>query len=134
MNGIDPKDAGTVIAITVEDQFAALGQGPRQLVVVRMLRQLRRRIDMLPEGTRVRRADITGKRPAHGMACEYVVFAATYTRYEADRITRQLSPKFRAGEVVRVSVVRALMHSVRLPQVKETTEFEEVLPCRMEIA
>jgi hypothetical protein len=134
MTGIDPKDACTVIDISVEDQFAAPGQGPRQVVVVRLLRQLRRRIDLLPEGTRVRAINFTGPRPRHGMACEFVVLAATYTRYDATRIAAELGTKLRAGQLVRFSVVRALMHSVRLPAVKETTEFEEVSPCRAEIA
>lgn len=125
---IDPVDAGLVIAIAVEDLFAGPCQCPRQVVVVRVQRQLRRRIDVLEqEGHRVRRQPVTGTRPKHQMANEFVVFASTYSRHEGTRITRTLAQAFRNRLPVRVTTVRALMHSVQLPVVKETTEFEEAL-------
>lgn len=128
MSAIDPKDAGTVVDIATEDLFGGPCQCPRQAVVVRVCRLLRRRMDVLEaEGVRVRLVDATGKRPRHPMANEFVTFAAEYTRYEADRITRQLADALRHRRPVRISTVRALMKSVRLPQVKETTQFEEAL-------
>ena len=125
---IDPTDAGTVVDIAVEDLFGGPCQCPKQVVVVRVLRKLRRRVDVLEaEGHRVRLADVNGVRPRHQLASEFVTFAATYSRYEATRITGSLSGAFLERKPVRVSTVRALMKSVRLPEVKETTQFEEVL-------
>lgn len=131
MDGIDPKDAATIVDITVEDLFAGPGKAQRQAVVVRLQRHLQRRVDVLEsEGHRVRLQDVVRvERPRHRMACEFVVFASEYSRYEADRITARVGAWFRARQPVRVTTVRALMHSVRLPAVKETTEFEELLPC-----
>jgi len=132
MSGVDPKDAGTVIDIAVEDLFTGPGQCPRQVIVVRVQHHLLQRMDALPQGTRVRPQPVVASRgtlraSARPMAAEHVVFAATYTRYEGTRIVRQLAPIFRNRLLVRISTVRALMKSVPLPAVKETVQFEEVL-------
>lgn len=114
--------------ISVEDLFTGPAQCPQQAVVVRLRRLLRRRVDVLEaEGLRVRMLDVTGMRPRHQLANEFVALAATYSRYEATRIVRDLTGAFRTGKPMRVTTVRALMKSVRHPEVKETTQFEESL-------
>lgn len=117
-----------VVDIAIEDVFTGPGQCPQQAIVVRVQRHLRRRVDVLEaEGHRVRQCMIVGRKlPTHRMAHEFVTFASTYSRYEATRIVRTLAIAFREHLQVRVSTVRALMHSVPLPSVKETTQFEEV--------
>lgn len=128
MTNIDPKDAGTVVDMVVEDQFVGPCQCPQQVVVVRVRHHLRRRADVLEaEGHRVRRAAVDGARPPHQLANQFTTFAASYTLYDATRIERQLAPIFRNHLHVRISTVRALMKSVRLPAVKETTQYEEAL-------
>lgn len=127
MNGIDPQDACTIVDLVVEDQFRHTTECPQQQIVVRVQRHLRRRLDSLPLGTRVRTADVIAKRPRHQLAAEFVTFSAVYSRYEAQRIQRDLHRWYVAAQLVRLSTIRALMKSVQLPNVKETTTFEELL-------
>lgn len=127
MNSIDPLDACTIVDLVVEDQFRHVTECAHQQIVVRVQRQLRRRVDALPIGTKVRAVMVIAKRPRHQLAVEFVTFSATYTRYEATRIARDLRRWFGSCKAVRVTTIRALMKSVRIPQVKETTTFEELL-------
>lgn len=125
MSEIDPKDRGFVVQVSVEDQFVPPSVAERQALVVRVLRHLPVPVRDVPLGVRVRplASGLSTASRTHVRA--YVVYAATYTRYEATRITRALVGRYRDQTPVRVSVVRALMHSVQLPQVKETVEYEE---------
>lgn len=127
MNGIDPIDAGTVVQVGVEDQFRHPTGCAQRYLVVRVQRHLRKRIDALPVGVKVRAALVIAKRQRHQLAAEFVTFSATYSRYEATRIERDLRRMFETSQLVRVSSIRALMKSVRLPEVRETTDFEELL-------
>lgn len=127
MRDIDPQDACTIVDVIVEDQFRPVGVCAHQQIVVRVKRQLHKRVDVLPLGTKVRAAMVIGRRPRHQLAAEFVTFSAIYSRFEAQRIARDLRRWFETTKIVRVTTIRALMKSVRLPEVKETTTFEELL-------
>jgi len=128
-DSIDPKDAATIVDVVVDDLPRPAAEIARQRVVVRLLKQVRRKRRELAPDVRVRSLTVTGdlrardfpKRPA--LVREYVVYAATFLTYDSRRIVADL--RARETAIVRVSSVRALMYSVRLPEVKETIEFEE---------
>lgn len=119
MSDIDPKDAATLLSVIEDDHFAGPGEHGRRTLVVRLKKEQALRPCDVPFGSRVR--------PLYGATTvvAYVVFASTYSRYEASRIRRELA-RF-DGRTCRLTTVRALMHSVRLPEVKETVEYEEAL-------
>lgn len=126
MNDIDPKDAGRLVSVAEDEHFAGPGEASRCTVVVRLLKQQPVLEADLPPDTRVRPlASIGGARRRTGRVRTYVVYASTYTRYEANRIAARLRQW--DERPVRISTVRALMHSVRLPVVKETFEYEDAL-------
>lgn len=125
---IDPKDAATVTSVIEDDHFSGPGEAGRRTVVVRLLKQRPLLAADVPHGARVRPLPVLGgdwKRSRWVRV--HVVFASTYTRYEASRITADLRRKFESRQTVRLTTIRALMHSVRLPEVKETVEYEEAM-------
>jgi len=134
-DSIDPKDAAVIVDVIADDLPRPAAEVARRRVVVRLLKQVRRHRRELAPDVRVRSLSLLGeetqplrarnffdRRP---LVREYVVYAATFLNYDARRIVPELQAKCDAAAVVRVSSIRALMHSVRIPEVRETIEFEE---------
>jgi hypothetical protein len=126
---IDPREAVTIVDVIADDLPRPAAAMARQRVVVRLLKQARRDRRELAPDVRVR--SIAGDQPLRARTFaprrpvrEFVIYASTYLVYDSRRIVADLRGKYSVG-VVRQSSIRALMYSVRLPDVHEATEFEE---------
>lgn len=128
---IDPQDAVTIVEVIADDLPRPASEMARQRVVVRLLKQVRRKRRELAPDVRVRSFAITGAPlrardfESRRQVKEFVVYASTYLLYDSRRIVADLRAKEAAAAVVRMSSIRALMHSVRIPEVHEAREFEE---------